>query len=96
MSINFAGFPENVNFKFAGDYQTTYATFVKGKINPSYFKLEESIDAILSCDPNKTILSSIGRLTTVEGNSSDVWKIFSRKPVEKNLINKVFLEVRVI
>ncbi|XP_044577912.1 prenylcysteine oxidase-like [Cotesia glomerata] len=96
MSINFAGFPENVNFKFAGDYQTTYATFVKGKINPSYFKLEESIDAILSCDPNKTILSSIGRLTTVEGNNSDVWKIFSRKPVEKNLINKVFLEVNEI
>lgn len=94
MPINFGGFPEDVNFEFAGNYQTTYATFVQGSLNPGYFRLEESIDGILSCDPNKTIVSSLGKLTTVQGVNSNVWKIFSRNPLEINIINEMFQQVR--
>ncbi|XP_057319102.1 prenylcysteine oxidase 1-like [Microplitis mediator] len=96
MPITFGGFPEDVNFEFPGNYQTTYASFVQGSLNPGYFRLEESIDGILSCDPNKTIVSSLGKLTTVQGVDSNVWKIFSRNPLEINIINKMFQQVQLI
>ncbi|KAK0176236.1 hypothetical protein PV328_000390 [Microctonus aethiopoides] len=90
MSIEFVNFPDDVNLKFPGNYQTTYATFVKGQLNMSYFGLDYPIDNILSCNPDKSILSSVGNLCTVEGIKSDVWKIFSRNSLKKNIIDKFF------
>lgn len=93
--IEFVGFPND--FIFSGNYQTTYATFVKGNLNPNYFGLEETLGAIMSCNPNKTIINSIGMEDPVnklvEGNSQ-VWKIFSKKSVDANLIQKMFAEVK--
>lgn len=93
--IEFVEFPNN--FVFPGDYQTTYATFVKADLNPQYFGLQETIDSILSCNPNKTIISSIGKVDPVDGliqKNPPVWKIFSRKPMETNLIHDIFSHVR--
>ncbi|XP_012233624.1 prenylcysteine oxidase-like [Linepithema humile] len=92
--IEFVGFPDD--FIFQGNYQTTYATFVKGNLNPKYFGLKETIDAIFSCNPNKTIISSIGQQGLVNGlvkKNSPVWKIFSRKSIDTNLIDKMFSKV---
>lgn len=93
MPIEFHNFDSTKNFKFPGQYQITYATFVKGTLRPSYFGCEDSFDAIFSCDPNKTSVSSISRLSTVEGIVSDVWKIFSKISLEREVINKIFSQV---
>lgn len=92
--IEFVGFPDNL--VLPGDYQTTYATFINGDLNPKYFDLQETLDAILSCNPNKTKISSIGRLNSVDGPneiSSQIWKIFSKESVETNLIDNMFSHV---
>ncbi|XP_012271016.1 prenylcysteine oxidase [Orussus abietinus] len=92
--ISFEGFPEQ--FKFKGDYQVTMATFVEGNTNPQHFGLEESLDGILSCNPNKTIINSISRLFPVQGsaeNISRVWKIFSKEVLKSHLLNDMFLQV---
>ncbi|KAM0734006.1 Prenylcysteine oxidase 1 [Formica fusca] len=84
------------NLVFPGDYQTTYATFINGDLNPKYFGLQEALDAILSCNPKKTKISSIGEVNHVDGPneiSSQIWKIFSRESVETNLINNIFSHV---
>ncbi|XP_044007427.1 prenylcysteine oxidase-like isoform X2 [Aphidius gifuensis] len=93
MPIKFRNFDSTKNFKFPGKYQITYATFVKGTLRPSYFGDEDFFDAIFSCDPNKTTISSISRLETVKGTVSDVWKIFSKTSLERQVINKIFSEV---
>jgi len=93
--IEFVEFPDNL--AFPGNYQTTYATFVKANLNPKYFNLQETLDGILSCNPNKTKISSIGKVNPVDGlvkKNPPVWKIFSRKPVETSLIHDIFSHVR--
>ncbi|EZA53918.1 hypothetical protein DMN91_010425 [Ooceraea biroi] len=92
--IEFTEFPDNL--AFPGAYQTTYATFVKADLNPQYFGLQEPLDGILSCDPNKTIISSVGEVSSVNGLSktdSGVWKVFSRKPLETSLVHKMFSNI---
>lgn len=94
-SVKFEGFPSD-DFVFNGSYHSTVATFVKADMNPKYFNLDEDIDAVLSCNPNKTIVSSIGRLHCVEGASKAdrrIWKIFSNAPLSREIINKMFLNV---
>ncbi|XP_029167304.1 prenylcysteine oxidase-like [Nylanderia fulva] len=91
--IEFVDFPDNL--VFPGDYQTTYATFVDGDLNPKYFDLQETLDAILSCNPNKTKISSIGKVDSVYGSTkknSRIWKIFSRKSIS-SLIHNMFYNV---
>lgn len=93
--IKFVSFPDKL--VFPGDYQTTYATFINGVLNPKYFGLEEALDAILCCNLNKTKFSSIGEVNSVDGPTeinSQIWKIFSREPMERNLINSIFSHVR--
>lgn len=93
--IEFIEFSDNL--KFLGNYQTTYATFIKADLNPKYFGLDEALDSILSCNPNKTKISSIGKLDSVDGSikkNSPVWKIFSRKPLETSYIHDIFSNVR--
>ena len=92
-SVIFENF-KNVDLQFFGNYQTTIATFVQGDVNFSYFGLNEDIGGVLSCDPNKTIISSIGKLSSVEGSTkSSIWKIFSRKSLDASMLNKIFTKV---
>ncbi|XP_012257805.2 prenylcysteine oxidase 1-like [Athalia rosae] len=94
--ISFEGFPKNAALKFSGKYQTTVATFVEGDINPSYFGLEESLDAILSCNPNETKIHSVGKLFPVDGpteNNSRTWKIFSKERLLPSDISAMFSHV---
>ncbi|XP_011643210.1 prenylcysteine oxidase 1-like [Pogonomyrmex barbatus] len=92
--IEFIGFPDNL--MFPGSYQITHVTFVKANLNPKYFGLQEILDGILSCNPNKTKISTVGALESVDGlvkKNPRVWKIFSRKPVESSLIHDMFSNV---
>lgn len=94
LQIEFVGFS---NLVFPGDYQTIYATFVKADLNLKYFGLQEAMNSILSCNPNKTKINSIGKLSPVDGSvrkDPRVWKIFSRKSVESSLIHDMFSHVR--
>lgn len=92
--IEFSNFPEDL--EFPGGYQTTHVTFVEADIKPKYFSLQENLDTILSCNPTKTIISSVGRVVSVNGPDKDgspVWKLFSRKPLETKLIHEMFSNV---
>ncbi|CAL1682199.1 unnamed protein product [Lasius platythorax] len=92
--IKFAGFLDDL--VFPGDYQTTYATFINGDLNPKYFDLQDTLEAILSCNPNKTKISSIGKVNSVNGLTkinSRIWKICSRESMESNLIDNMFSQV---
>lgn len=92
--IEFAGFSSNL--VFPGSYQTTYATFVKANLKPEYFGLQEPLDGILSCNPNKTKISSVGKLDPVDGvikKDPQVWKVFSRKSLETSLIHDMFSNI---
>lgn len=91
--IEFVGFPDNL--VFPGVYQTTYVTFIHGDLKLKYFNLEETLEAILSCNPNKTKISSIGKVNSVYGSikrNSQIWKIFSRKSIS-TLIHDMFYNV---
>ena len=93
--IKFDGF-DNTHLNFLGEYQTTVATFVEGNINSSYFGMDEELEGILSCDPTQTTISSIGKLSSVEGKKSDgmnVWKIFSRQKLSNTMMNNMFSHV---
>ncbi|XP_078050178.1 prenylcysteine oxidase 1 isoform X3 [Augochlora pura] len=92
--IIFEGFP-NSDFYGAEKYHKTVATFVKADLKPHYFGSTEEIDIILSCNPNKTIVSSIGRLNSVEGilKNSRVWKIFSNAPLKSGVLNEMFSNI---
>ncbi|XP_034183271.2 prenylcysteine oxidase 1 isoform X1 [Osmia lignaria lignaria] len=93
--ITFEGFPKN-DFYSTGKYHETIATFIKADLKPYYFGLEEEIDNILSCNPNKTIISALGRLNSVEGTmkNSRVWKIFSNKPLKSEIMNEMFSNIK--
>ncbi|XP_076248592.1 prenylcysteine oxidase 1 [Calliopsis andreniformis] len=89
--ISFEGFPKT-DFHGVGKYHETIATFIKGDLKPHYFGLDEELDAILSCDPNKTIISSVGKVNSVKNTlkHSRVWKIFSNAPLELGIIEEMF------
>ena len=84
--ITFEGFPNN-DFHSVGKYHKLIVTFVKADLKPQYFGLEDELDMIISCNPNKTIINSVGRLNSVEGSMehSRVWKIFSSEPLKLDL-----------
>ncbi|KAG5347544.1 PCYXL protein, partial [Acromyrmex charruanus] len=92
--IEFIGFPGNL--VIPGKYQTTYATFIKANLKPKYFNLQEPLDGILSCNPNKTTISSVGKVNPVDDSirkDPQVWKVFSRKSLETSLVHDMFSEV---
>lgn len=93
--IEFVEFPNNLTFP--GKYQTTYATFIKADLKLKYFDLQENLNSILSCNPNKTKISSVGEVDPVDDiikTNPPVWKVFSRKPMETSLIHDMFSNVR--
>lgn len=94
MPIEFVNFSNRENFIFSGNYQTTWATFIDGQLNATYFGLDESIQGILSCNPEKTLINSVGKLSSIQGQDSNVWKIFSRNPLSLNTIKSMFFKVR--
>lgn len=92
--IEFVNFPKDL--EFPDSYQTTHATFVQADIKPKYFGIDQSLDAVLSCNLNKTKISSVGKESSTNGledKDSPVWKIFSRKPLETDLIREMFSNV---
>lgn len=94
-TITFNNFKSS-NLNFLGDYQVTYATFVKGSANYSYFGLDEHIRGILSCDPKETFISSLSRLSSVDNNpdsQANIWKVFSREKLSHSMIDQLFLHV---
>ena len=94
--IEFENFPPEVLLHFPGKYQTTIATFAQGNLNPFHFGLKDEIDAIYSCNPNITKISSIGKLNSVsEPNMGTfkTWKIFSREPMTPVFVNKILSHV---
>ncbi|XP_076162493.1 prenylcysteine oxidase 1-like [Ptiloglossa arizonensis] len=93
--IVFDGFLDNLNFYSPEKFHKTMVTFVKADLKPHYFGLLEEIDNILSCEPNKTLINSIGRLNTVEGimKHSRIWKIFSNIPLKSEIINEMFSNI---
>lgn len=93
--IKFVGFPYDL--VFPGKYQTTYATFVKADLNLNYFGLQDPMNSILSCNPNKTRISSVGKQEPVDGSvkkNPPVWKVFSRESLDSTLIHDIFSHVR--
>ena len=97
--INFEDFPKETLSHFKGKYQTTIATFVKGYLNTFHFGLEDEIDAIYSCDPNKTRISSVGKLGHVSDDKKEsikTWKIFTRETLTPGFINTIFSQVEII
>lgn len=93
--IEFVNLPENL--EFPGGYQTTHVTFIKADIKPKYFGLHESLDDIFSCNATKTMISVVGKVSSVNAsdkNGSSIWKIFSRKPLKTDLIHEMFSNVR--
>ncbi|KZC10292.1 Prenylcysteine oxidase-like [Dufourea novaeangliae] len=95
LPIIFEGFPNN-DFHGAEKYHKTVATFIEADLKPYYFGSVEEIDGILSCDPNKTIISSVGRLNSVEGTikNSRIWKIFSNAPLKTGILNEMFSNIK--
>ncbi|XP_076754653.1 prenylcysteine oxidase 1 [Xylocopa sonorina] len=93
--IIFEGFPNN-DFYSQGKYHETIATFVKGNLKPLHFGLEDESDNVLSCDPNKTVISSLGRLNSVEGimENSKIWKIFSNKRLNSTILSEIFSNIQ--
>ncbi|KAG5308441.1 PCYXL protein, partial [Acromyrmex insinuator] len=92
--IKFIGFPGNL--VIPGKYQTTYATFIKANLKPNYFNLQEPLDEILSCNPNKTTISSVGKVNPVDDSfrkDPQIWKVFSRKPLETSLVHDMFSKI---
>ncbi|CAL7951839.1 unnamed protein product [Xylocopa violacea] len=92
--IIFEGFPRN-DFYNQGKYHETVATFVKANLKPYHFGLEEESN-ILSCDPNKTVISSLGRINSIEGTigNSKIWKIFSNKHLNSAILNEMFSNIQ--
>ncbi|XP_014219399.1 prenylcysteine oxidase-like [Copidosoma floridanum] len=91
--IAFSGF-DNPDLHFPGEFQTTIATFVSGKINYSYFELEDELGGIMSCDPDKTKISCIGKISSVNGKQdidAEVWKVFSRQELQN--MDKIFSKI---
>lgn len=93
MPIVFEDFPEPTKFEFPGSYQSIYVTFVHGHLNPKYFDLDEPMTMILSCDPKRTIFNAVGKLVSVDGNCSEIWKIFTSEPLEQRVIDDMFTQV---
>ena len=96
--ITFENFEKQKNFEFSGEYHTTIATFVRGELNKTYFDLKDDLLGILSCDPDRTIINSIGRVPPVSGDeeNTNTWKIFSRKLLGETYLNNIFLHVNIL
>ncbi|XP_046615254.1 prenylcysteine oxidase-like isoform X1 [Neodiprion virginianus] len=94
--IKFMDFQKIESLQLPGNYQTTVATFIQGDLIPSHFGLDDPIDAILSCDPNKTEINSVGKLFPVNGpigKDSQVWKVFSKHRLTSRQISSMFSNV---
>ncbi|XP_011865640.1 PREDICTED: prenylcysteine oxidase-like [Vollenhovia emeryi] len=100
--IEFAEFPDKL--AFPGSYQTTHVAFIKGDLNLKYFGLDTALSSILSCNPNKTKISSVGEQDSVDGSIKSeqanfiekdrpVWKLFSRERMETSLLHDIFYNV---
>ncbi|KAL6257655.1 hypothetical protein P5V15_011233 [Pogonomyrmex californicus] len=92
--IEFVGFPDDLIFP--GSFQTTHVTFIKANLNLKHFGLQETLDSILSCNPNKTNINMVLALESVDGlakKNPRVWRVYSRKPMESSLIHDMFSNI---
>ncbi|XP_033222178.1 prenylcysteine oxidase 1-like isoform X2 [Belonocnema kinseyi] len=94
--IKFEEFPPETLFHFPGKYQTTVATFVHANLNTFHFGLEDEIDAVYSCNPNFTNISSVGKVDSVsepKKGTLKTWKVFTKENMTPAFMNKIFSQV---
>lgn len=99
--IAFEGFPKPLS-KFAGEYQRTIATFVRGVLNRTELRMKGTvdIDEVLTTTPD-VFFNSLGvNHAVVDGvddddarSTSKVWKIFSRRRLTDVQLESLYLEV---
>ncbi|KAF9162901.1 hypothetical protein DFQ26_003144 [Actinomortierella ambigua] len=74
------------------DYRTIHATFVKGRVNPSYFNWTSNAKLpthILTVNSNTTEFTSLSVQTTLDTGET-VTKLFSHAPIEDELLNRLY------
>lgn len=69
-------------------YQSTHATFVKGRINARFFGRESVPQAIYTTEIQSAFFTSVA----LQPNSSDVFKVFSREELSSNQLEELFGE----
>ncbi|GLH12183.1 Prenylcysteine oxidase [Gryllus bimaculatus] len=94
-NIQFSGFPSA--FTFPGKYHQTVCTILKGDLNNKFFKLDKyQIQEILSIN-GSLFFNSIGRIYPVNSKKKCdkcfVWKIFSQMPLQKEDLQKLFVNI---
>ena len=99
--IKFENFPKPISV-FSGRYHQTVATFVKGKVNASYFgfKSESQLPSALFLSNPDLTFNSLGKQEPVNFKKNDptprgnrVWKIFSKKPQTDTDLSLLFTEI---
>ena len=74
-------------------YQVTHATFVAGQLSPGYFGQKSRSplpDTILTTERHGLPFSSIGRVGYSPTLDLPIYKVFSREPLDDELIGRVF------
>ena len=81
--------------KDLGKYQQTVATFVQGSVKSEFFKLPsqaDTPDAIFTTEDSDLFFSTIGAQRNIQGELTEpvIYKVFSRKPIDKGEIATIF------
>ncbi|KAG8232244.1 hypothetical protein J437_LFUL011797 [Ladona fulva] len=79
-----------------GRYHRTVCTIVKGKLNHRYFGERNEANEIYSIKDN-LLINSVARIYSVHKRprkgESEVWKVFSQKPLSKDDLSEMFLRL---
>ncbi|XP_065201064.1 prenylcysteine oxidase 1-like isoform X2 [Planococcus citri] len=92
--IEFINFPNPIKVK--GKYHRTVSTILAGNLNGSYFGIKEKKvpDLVINNDVSK-VINSVGRINPVSTSKlseSNVWKIFSKRPLTETELDDLFSE----
>lgn len=90
--IEFVNFPNPIKVK--GKYHRTVSTIISGNLNESYFGIKEKkvLDLVINNDVSK-VINSVGKVhpvTTGKSTESNVWKIFSKRPLTESELDDLF------
>lgn len=92
--IEFVDFPHPIKVK--GSYHRTVSTIISGNLNGTYFGIKEkkTPDLVINNDVSK-VINSVGRITPCtnsESGESNVWKVFSKRPLTESELDDLFYE----
>ncbi len=74
-------------------YMDNYATFVAGKVNPSYFGIEEGMPNYVFTVENKSLpFYSLAAVSYAPDWDLSIYKLFSPKELPKSLLDSIFIE----